>query len=140
MKWLLSGADITSPMANIGLTILRVFTGLAMAFAHGIGKIPPSERFVERVGLLGFPAPDVFALAAGLSEFAGGVFLAAGFLTRPSSFFIAITMAVAAFLRHADDPFAVQEKALLFGCVAVAFLFIGSGKYGIDSVLRRRKG
>lgn len=45
-------------------------------------------------------------------------------------------MSVAAFLRHADDPYATKEKALLFGCVA--FLLIGSGKYGLDAIVRRR--
>lgn len=125
-------------LANAGLTLLRVFTGLSLAFSHGIGKVPPSERFIESVGNLGFPVPVVFAWAAGVSEFFGGLFLAAGLLTRPSSFLIAVTMFVAAFLRHAEDAFVVKEKALLFGCVAVAFLLIGSGKYGLDTILRHR--
>jgi putative oxidoreductase len=63
------GAVIESALANVGLTILRVFTGLSMAFAHGLGKIPPSERFVEGTANMGFPMPEFFAWAAGLSEF-----------------------------------------------------------------------
>jgi putative oxidoreductase len=138
MKWLFSGLESGSFLAHLGLAFLRVFTGLSLAFAHGIGKMPPSERFVESVGRLGFPMPEVFAWAAGISEFFGGFLLAAGFLTKPSAFFIMITMAVAAFMRHTDDPYVLKEKALLFACVALAFLLIGCGKYGFDAIIGRR--
>ncbi len=138
VRWLFSGTEIASPLANTGLALLRVFAGLSLALAHGIGKLPPSERFIEGVARMGFPLAEWFAWAAGLAEFAGGFLLAAGLMTRPASVFIIITMAVAAFIRHADDPFSMKEKALLFGVVALAFLLIGSGKYGLDAILRRR--
>jgi putative oxidoreductase len=48
-------------------------------------------------------------------------------------------MLAAAFLRHAADPFARKELALLYGFVALMFLLIGSGRYGIDALLRYRK-
>jgi len=126
-----------SLVAHLGFAFLRVFTGLSLAFAHGIGKIPPSERFVESVADMGFPIPHVFAWAAGITEFFGGLLLAAGILTRPSAFFIVITMAVAGLVRHADDPFTTKEKALLFGFVALMFLLVGSGKYAVDALIRR---
>ena len=105
MNLLFGGVGIRSTFGNIGLLILRAFTGLSLAFAHGIGKIPPSERFIEGVSKLGFPLPALFAWAAGSSELLGGVFLAAGFMTRPAAFFVAFTMGVAAFIRHASDPY-----------------------------------
>lgn len=127
-----------SALADVGLLLLRLFTGLALAFAHGFGKVPPSEGFVASVVEMGFPAPEAFAWAAGLSEFAGGLLLAVGLLTRPAALMIAITMAVAAFVRHAGDPFSSQEKALLFLAVAVAFLFVGSGRYSLDRLVYRK--
>jgi putative oxidoreductase len=133
------GAVIESALANVGLTILRVFTGLSMAFAHGLGKIPPSERFVEGTANMGFPMPEFFAWAAGLSEFGGGVFLALGLFTRPSAFFLCCTMFVAGFIRHAADPFGGKEKALLFLAISLAFLLIGAGKYGVDAWVRSRR-
>lgn len=138
LKWLISGSESGSFSAQFGLTLLRVFTGLSLAFAHGIGKIPPSARFIESVSRMGFLIPDFFAWAAGISELFGGLLLAAGLITRPSSFLIVITMAVAAFVRHADDPFTTKEKALLFGCVALLFLLVGCGRYGVDALIRRR--
>src|SRR5690606_40765216 len=92
-----------SAVADAGLLLLRLVAGLALAFAHGVNKMPPSEGFVSGVAELGFPAPTFFAWAAGFAEFVGGGLLTIGLLTRPASFFIAFTMAVAFFGRHAGD-------------------------------------
>lgn len=132
------GAVIESVTANIGLTILRVFSGLSMAFGHGLGKVPPSERFINATGEMGFPMPEFFAWSAAGAEFGGGLLLALGLLTRPATFFLGITMIVAGFIRHAADPFGQKEKALLFLAIAVAFLLIGAGKYSIDAWIRSR--
>lgn len=123
---------------DLGLLLVRVFFGLAMAFGHGLGKLPPSERFVSGVLEMGFPAPLFFAWAAGLAEFAGGLLLAAGLLTRPSALFIAVTMAVAGFVRHAPDPFKAKELAFAYLFLALLFLLAGSGRFGLDALLRRR--
>lgn len=133
---LFGGADMDSVGANIGLCMLRVYSGLSLAFAHGLGKIPPSEGLIGATGKMGFPAPELFSWAAGLSEFGGGILLALGLLTRPSTFFIGITMLVAAGMRHAADPYSIKEKALLYLAIVVAFLLTGAGKYSLDSRLR----
>jgi putative oxidoreductase len=48
-------------------------------------------------------------------------------------------MVVAAFMRHADDPFATKEKALLFLVIYIALLFTGSGRFGLDAFLFKKK-
>lgn len=134
---LFGGESGLSYAANAGLALLRIFAGIALALSHGYGKVPPSEGLVNRAGELGFPLPAVFAWAAGLSEFLGGIFLAIGFLTRISSFFIACTMLVALVGVHGADPFNRQELAFMYFFVAVAFLLRGSGDWSIDSLLRK---
>ena len=58
MKELLFGRPrADSPAADLGLLVMRVVAGLSLAFFHGMGKIPPSEGFIGRVGEMGFPAP-----------------------------------------------------------------------------------
>lgn len=138
LKNLISGEELRSTRANVGLLALRVFAGLGLAFGHGLGKIPPSPRFIEGVSNMGFPLPSFFAWSAGISEFVGGIFLALGLFTRPSSFFIGLTIATAAFIRHADDPFGGKEKALLYLFVIILFFVTGAGKYSVDNKLRRR--
>jgi putative oxidoreductase len=134
---LFGGTTLESTAANAGLLILRALTGVMLAFGHGLGKLPPAERFTTGVSELGFPLPGVFAWAAGLSEFVGGLCLALGLATKPAACFIFITMLVAGIMRHADDPFATKEKAFLYAIIALVFMLIGSGKFGLDALIRR---
>jgi len=85
---------------------------------------------------IGFPSPALFAWAAALSEFVGGAFLALGFLTRVSSFFICCTMLTALIGVHRADPFQKQELAFLYFFIAFAFMLKGAGDWSIDRHLR----
>lgn len=135
---LFGGESGLSWAANIGFALLRIFTGVALMFAHGAGKVPPSEKLVESTAKLGFPMPEFFAWAAGLSEFVGGGLLALGLLTRISSFFIACVMLTALLGVHIADAFDKQEKAFLYLFIALCFLMKGAGDWSVDSFLRRK--
>jgi putative oxidoreductase len=140
---LVGGDEPRSVAADVGSSILRIAIGLMMAFGHGLAKVPPPEGFVKLVAGLGFPLPEVFAWAAGLSELLGGLLIAAGLFTRPASLLLACTMAVAAFLQHGSDPLfsrtgASKEMAVLYLLAAVAFALAGSGRWSLDALLRRR--
>ena len=124
---------------DIGALILRVFAGLALALAHGIGKMPPSEGFVGVVAEIGFPSPVAFAWAAGIIELAGGLLLAIGLLTRPAAILIAITMLVAAVLGESGNPFVERERALLFAVIAIYFVLAGPGRYSVDGWFAARR-
>lgn len=139
-RFLFGGPGGADALADAALLILRVLAGFAIAYFHGLGKIPPSPGFVEGVAGLGFPLPTVFAWAAGLAEFVGGLLLVVGLFTRPAALSLLFTMLVAFFLRHADDPFAQKEKAYLFGAIALFFLLVGAGRFSLDALLRRRTG
>lgn len=127
-------------LTDVGLLVLRLFVGLAMAFAHGLAKFSELSTgvFQEQVAALGFPLPGFFAWAAALSEFVGGLLLAAGLLTRSAAFFLLCTMLVAAFIESAGTAFGERELALLFGAVAMLFLLAGGGRFSLDTLLRRR--
>ena len=133
---LFGGESGLSPLANAGLTLLRIFAGVALAFSHGISKLPPGEGLVQGTAKMGFPAPELFAWAAALAEFTGGIGLALGLFTRISSFFIAFTMLVAIVGVHLRDPFGKQELAFLYLFIAVAFLLKGAGDWSIDAFFR----
>lgn len=122
---------------DLGLLIFRLTIGLSMAFAHGMGKIPPSEGLIGGVTAMGFPAPMLFAWAAGLSEFAGGILIAIGLLTRYSAAFLGFTMAVAVFVAHGADPFKEKEMAVLYLVSCVLLLLAGAGKFSLDRWIRK---
>jgi putative oxidoreductase len=138
MKKLLFSGTENSITTDLLLALFRLFTGLSLALAHGIKKVPPSEGFIEHTRDLGFAWQEFFAYAAGLSEFAGGLLLAIGLFTRPAAFFVAITMFVAGFINHADDPFGTAEKAYLYFAIAILYFVLGAGRFSADSWVRGR--
>ena len=71
-------------------------------------------------------------LFAVIAEAIAPVLVMVGYKTKWSTLPTIITMAVAAFVVHGDDPFATKEKALLylFGFIAIALL--GGGKHSIN--------
>jgi hypothetical protein len=54
LRRILFGSDVNgSSLAIMGLTLLRVFTGIGL-ITHGFTKLPPSAQFIEGVGKLVF--------------------------------------------------------------------------------------
>ena len=71
------------------------------------------------------------------AEFVCSVLVILGLATRLATIPIIITMATAVIIAHANDPFGVKEKPLLFLVCFVFILIIGAGKYSVDNSLRR---
>ncbi|MDT7858397.1 DoxX family protein [Rubrivirga sp. S365] len=134
----LIGATPREASADAALLVLRVVTGLSLALGHGLGKVPPSPGFVETVGALGFPAPELFAWGATAAELGGGLLLALGLLTRPAATLVAGTMAVVTLAANAGKAFGDLELGLLYGVIALVFAVLGAGRYSLDAALRRR--
>ena len=132
------GATTDSRAADVGLLLLRLIAGLSLAFAHGIGKVPPSPGFLANVTRMGFPAPELFAWLAAMAEFGGGLLLAAGLLTRFAGLYVAGHFAIILMVAQAGEPFTEREKPLLFGAIALLYLFVGAGRYSLDALIRRR--
>ena len=123
---------------NLGLFAFRVFVGSAMAFSHGLGKIPPPEQMIAGVTALGFPLPIFFCWCAAASELLGGIFIALGLYTRYAAAFLMFTMGVAAFKVHAADPFATKEMALLYFMACILFILQGGGRFSLDHLIRKK--
>jgi putative oxidoreductase len=124
---------------DFGRLWLRVLMGLGISLFHGYGKVFGGhiDQFAEGVEKLGFPMPVFFAWASALSEFVGGILIALGLGTRIAAFFVFINMSVAAFIRHAADPFDVKELALAYWVMAIAIVLIGPGFFSLDHLIRR---
>lgn len=127
-------------LTDLGLLILRLFLGLLMFFAHGLGKWGRlfSGGEVQFRDPLGVGDTTSLGLAV-FAEVVCSLLLAFGFMTRWALVPLIITMAVAAFIIHKEDPFGVMEKALLFGAGYLTLFFTGPGKYSVDGYLKNRK-
>lgn len=133
-RWLFNPGSHTAP-ASLGLLILRVGVGLSMALGHGWGKLQSWSELAPK-----FPDPlgigSTLSLAGAIGgELVGPLLIALGLGTRVAAIPAAFTMGVAFFVVHAADPFAKQEKALLFLLAFVAILFTGAGRYSLDAKL-----
>lgn len=129
---------------DLGILLVRVLFGVAMA-AHGAQKlfgwfggygVKGTGRFFEG---LGFRPGAVFAAAAGLSEFGGGVLLALGLLTPFGSAAVLSAMIVAMVTVHAKNGFFAMSNGIelpfLYAVAAVAMAFTGAGLYSFDAQL-----
>ena len=146
---------------DLALVLLRL-SGLGMALAHGYGKVAAlaageGDGFIAGVETLGFPLPWLFAWAAALAEFLGGLCVALGLGTRVAAASAGFAMFVAAFVRHRAHQHllvalgAVQvseetrgswgnpELALVYLLAFGALALTGGGRFSLDRVLRGRR-
>lgn len=124
---------------DLWLLFLRIFSG-AFMITHGLPKF---EKLIAG-GEIKFYDPfgfgDTFALGlAVFAEFICASLLIIGLLTRPASLMLVITMAVAAFMVHAEDPFGKKEMALLYLLIYLTTLFAGAGRFSVDYLISGKK-
>jgi putative oxidoreductase len=119
---------------DIALVLLRVVTGF-MVWQHGAQKL---------FGMLGGAAADPLtpAWVAGIVEFAGGIALAAGFLTRPVALAVAVDMAVIYVTQYLPLGFPPimnrqGEVTCLIFCTTLLLALTGPGKASVDRSPRR---
>ncbi len=122
--------------ADLALFLLRVASGGIMAFSHGL---PKAQKALA--GDLGFADPIGIGEGPSLiltvfAELVCGVLLALGLFTRAALIPLIVTMAVAVFIIHGDDPFADKEFAILYLVPYVALFYFGPGKFSADRFMK----
>ena len=141
--------SITKTEQSLSALPLRLIAGLIFT-AHGAQKLfawfggyglEGTGQWMEYIGL----APGyLMALMAGSTEFFGGLLLIVGFLTRPTSFVLAITMIVAIFSVHIGNGLFMAsngyEFALALFAMSVSLMFSGAGKLSLDNAVAQRLG
>lgn len=140
-------SNITKTEQSLSALPLRLIAGLIFT-AHGAQKLfawfggyglEGTGQWMESIGL----APGyLMALMAGGVEFFGGLLLIIGFLTRPTSFVLAITMIVAIFAAHIDNGLFMAnngyEFALTLLAISISLIFSGAGKLSLDLTITKR--
>ncbi len=134
----LSNVKISEDRLALALLLLRVVAAIFL-LTHGIpklGRLFSGEeiKFMDFMGL----GPAVSLSLAVFAEFLCSILVILGAFTRLALIPMIITMATAAFVAHADDPFSTKEKPLLFLLVFVFLLITGPGKYAVDRAIGKR--
>ena len=134
MKQIFSIHPLNTNVASLLLRLL--FGGLFVRYgymkASAYNEILP--MFQDIIGIGAKLSFDLVIFA----ELVCGFFVLIGFFTRLSVVPIFITMLVAYFIAHKNDPFDAKAIAFLFLCLSPVVFVLGSGKYSVDGVLFRR--
>jgi putative oxidoreductase len=127
-----------SLLTDWGLLILRLSVGFLM-ITHGLPKLTGFNQIVadgQFIPVLG--SIWLGLVLAVMAEFFMSLFLIAGLLTRISVVPLIVTMLVAIFVAHANDPLSVKEHALLFLFPYITLLLAGPGRFSVDYYLTRK--
>lgn len=136
------------------LTLMRVVLGVVI-FIHGAQKMLGWFGGFGFTGTMNYftsvmhiPAP--LAFLAMVAEFAGGLGLVVGFLTRIAALGIAVNMLVAIFLVHLRVGFFMDwtgtqkgegfEYHLLTLALVIPIIIRGAGAFSIDAALTNGQG
>jgi putative oxidoreductase len=124
--------------ASLCLLLVRIGVG-SFLLTHGIPKLSrltsgEEIKFADPFGL----GPVISLVLVVFAEVICSILIILGLGTRLASIPPIITMLVAAFQAHANDPFGTKEKPLLFLLIFIVLLVFGSGKYSVDQGLSRK--
>jgi putative oxidoreductase len=125
--------------SHLALLVTRILTS-AFMLTHGVPKLirlfsSAEIKFADPFGLGAIPS----LILAVFAEFFCSIFIILGLGTRLAAVPLIITMLVAAFYAHANDPFGTKEKPMLFVILYILFLVFGSGKYSLDQWISKNK-
>ncbi len=126
-----------SALTDWGLLILRISVGFLM-ITHGLPKLTNFNQIVSDGQFIPVLGSIWLGLALTvMAEFFMSVLLIAGLLTRITVVPLIVTMLVAVFVAHANDPLDVKEHALLFLFPYITLLLAGPGRFSVDYYLSK---
>ncbi len=128
---LLKSSSLNTDLATL---IIRLLFGGLFAY-YGLSKIQQYDAIAPNFpDLIGIGGKLSFILVI-IAEFGGGILIVLGLFTRLAVIPILITMIVAYFLAHANDPFTAKQIAFVYMILCPAIFLLGGGKYSLDKAL-----
>ena len=121
---------------DLGLTIVRIFIGVTIIpYGMEMFQADAMAGYTQWLTDKGVPLPGFMAYVGKVAELLGGIFLIFGLLTRLSSLFLIITMAVITFVMSSGGT---TDYTFMLGLLFTVYLFAGGGKYSLDAVIAKR--
>lgn len=107
-----------------------------MMLTHGLPKMGRlfGDEPIKFASILGM-GPEISLSLAVFAEVVCAVLIIIGYRTRLATIPLMITMLVAAFYAHGDDPFGDKEPALLYFFGYLALFAHDSGAWSVDEWL-----
>ena len=130
-----------SRWSELTLFGLRALTG-AFLMHETWDNVTSRARMAEFVAFLdqfGFPLPWLLAPLSVAVQFGCGALLILGLLTRWAGLLVAANFTVAVVMVHFAEPFRGWWPALVLVFLGLHFAAAGSGKFGLDALLWKRR-
>lgn len=129
-----------SRATDLGLLFLRLTIGGLMLYRHGLPKLEKllTEDPIKFADPLG-TGPEIALFLAVFAELICAGLVMIGGLTRAATIPLIITMVVAVFVIHADDPFNKMEFGLLYLIPFIFLLITGAGRFSLDARFSKNK-
>lgn len=130
--------SLYGPLSSLSLVLMRVCAGLILA-VHGWPKIQAPMKAAGMVESLGFFPGTLWSPLLAVTEFVGGLMLAAGFLTRVAAtgatIMLLVTIYLHAYLQGRGAGGA--ELSILWATITFFFVAHGGGAISVDRLLKR---
>ena len=130
-----------SRWSDLTLLGLRALTG-AFLMHETWDNVESRARMGEFVSFLSqhdFPLPWLLAPLSVAVQFGCGALLIVGLLTRWAGLLVAANFAVAVLMVHFNEPFRGWWPAIVLVFLGLHFAAAGSGKFGLDALLWKRR-
>ena len=123
---------------DLASLLLRLAFGSLMLVNHGWKKMlklfaDEPIKFADPIGL----GPEISLYLTVFAEVICAFLIIIGLRTRIAVVPLIITMLVAVFIIHIDDPLKRMESGILYGIAYIAIGLLGSGKYSVDGLMNR---
>ena len=135
MKRVLSLQPLHTDLATLLLRLLLggLFVRYGYMKASAYNEILP--LFQDVIGIGSKLSFDLVIFA----ELVCGFFVLVGLLTRFTVIPIFVTMVVAFFVAHQNDPFEMKAIVFVYLLLTIIIFIMGSGKYSADNLLFKRQ-
>jgi putative oxidoreductase len=126
--------------SDLAALVLRLFVAFVLVYGTQ-DNVFHRERMLEFrdfLGQHGFPSPLAAAYLSAYAQFATGILLALGLLTRPAALVVVANFLVALFMVHLRLPFSANIAPLAMLVGGIYFVLAGAPRWSLDAVVARR--
>ena len=130
-----------SRLRDAAVLLLRLFVGFVLVYGTQDNVLDGARmlEFRDFLASNGFPYPLASARLSAYAQFATGILLLAGLLTRPAAAVVAVNFVVALVMVHLRLPFSANIAPLAMLVGGLFFLLHGAPRWSLDAVLARRR-
>lgn len=125
---------------DLAALVLRLFVAFVLVYGTQDNVFDRARMFEFRDFLAehGFPYPLASAYLSAYAQFATGLLLALGLLTRPAALVVVANFLVALFMVHLRLPFSANIAPLAMLVGGIYFVLAGAPRWSLDAVVARR--